>query len=228
MYTLFYMEYVYMPKSISDTSDVQYEKALAEYREKYNVDQLDSPNDIASLRTMIRNQILIEQLQARLDVIARDKAVDPMQLKKVLDSIVLLSQTNMQYERSLGIDRKTRKTDQAESVADYILKLKVLATEFLDDDNRLLKVHCEDCAIMIGRISGVYDTTYFYAVFQCPQCKKQKTVTRKERDIFFDVKDADWRRKYPMEVVQAKRNKSAPIIIEDDDVLLGLDSEEEG
>lgn len=212
-----------MAKS-KDTTDIEYEKALAEYRNKYNVDQLDSPNDLASLRTMIRNQILIEQLQSNLDALARsDEGVDPMEIKKILDSIVALSQTNMQYERSLGIDRKTRKTDQAESVADYILKLKQLAVEFLDDDNRLLKVYCEDCAIMIGRISGVYDTTYYYAVFQCPQCKKQKTVTRKEKDIFFDVKDADWRRKYPIEIVQAKRNRSAPVIVEADDILLGMD-----
>lgn len=214
--------------AVKDKNDIEYEKALAEYRNKYNVDQLDSPNDLASLRTMIRNQILIEQLQGKLDILARDESkVDPMEIKKILDSIVALSQTNMQYERSLGIDRKTRKTDQAESVADYILKLKALAVEFLEDDDRLLKIMCEDCAIMIGRISGVYDTTYFQATFQCPQCKKQKVVTRKEKDIFFDVKDADWRRKYPVEIVQAKNNKRAPVILEDDDVILGLDIEEQ-
>lgn len=208
-------------------SDIRFNEALSQYKEKYNVDQLDSPNDIASLQTMIRNQLLIEQLQSILDKTALNKDIDPMEIKKILDSIVALSQTNMQYERSLGIDRKTRKTDQAQNVADYILNLKALAVEFLDDDERLLKVNCDDCAIMIGRISGVYDTTYYHAVFQCPQCKKQKTVTRKERDIFFDVKDADWRRKYPVEVIQPKRNKSAPIILADDDIVLGSDEEVE-
>lgn len=226
MYTSFlYGRNKGMPKP-QDANEIKFEKTLAEYKDKYNVDQLDSPNDVASLRTMIRNQILIEQLQSRLDDISRDDKVDPMEIKKILDSIVALSQTNMQYERSLGIDRKTRKTDQADSVADYILKLKSLAVEFLDDDDRLLKVNCDDCAIMIGRISGVYDTTYFYAVFQCPQCKKHKTVTRKERDIFFDVKDANWRRKYPIEIVQPKRNKTAPVILAEDDIVLGIDTEE--
>jgi len=206
------------PKIIRDN---RFEETLTQYRNKYNVDQLDSPNDIASLQTMIRNQILIEQLQERLDDIALDTKVDPMEIKKVLDSIVALSQTNLQYEKSLGIDRRTRKTDQADSIADHILRLKQLAYEFLENDDRLLKVTCADCSIMVGRVSGVYDTTYYYCIFQCPQCKKHIIVTRKEKDIFFDVKDADWRRKYPMEVIQAKKNKSAPIIHEIDDIVLG-------
>lgn len=209
------------------TTDARFQEALLEYKQKYNVDQLDSPNDMASLTTMIRNQLLISQLQTVLDEITLADTVDPMEIKKVLDSIVALSQTNMQYERSLGIDRRTRKTDQAESVADYIVKLKTLAREFLDQDERLLKVYCNECSIMIGRVSGVYDTTHYFALFQCPQCKKQITVTRKERDIFFDVKDADWRRKHPIQIVQAKRNAAAPIIDVTDEVVIGGDSEYE-
>ena len=74
---------------------------------------------------------------------------------------------------------------------------------------------------MVGRISGVYDTTEYNAAFQCPQCKKYTTVTRKERDIFFDVKNADWRRKYPIEVVQPKRVRNAPSIDVADDFVIG-------
>jgi len=210
----------------------EFDAIYAEYKDKYDVDSLTNPNDKANLATMIRNQLLINQLQDRLDTISSPEAeTDPNEIKKILDSIVALSQTNVAYEKTLGIDRKTRKQQQEGSIVDTVLRLKAMAREFVDDDRRLLKVMCKKCKIMVGRISGVYDTTEYNAAFQCPQCKKYSTVSRKERDIFYDVKDADWRRKYPMEVIQPKSNaKNAPIIdiaadmtIGDDDYDLGIE-----
>lgn len=195
-----------------------FDRIMQIYREKYDVDSLQNPNDLANLETMIRNQLLITKLQDRLDTIAMGDEVDPSEIKKVLDSIVALSQTNMQYEKTLGIDRKTRKADQAESFPDYLVNIKKLAREFIDQ--RLIKVMCKKCEIMVGRISGVYDTTEYSAAFQCPQCKKHITVTRKERDVFYDVKNPDWRRKYPMEIIHSKRIKGAPHVDVADDVLL--------
>lgn len=198
-----------------------FNEILAQYREKYDVDSLENPNDLANLETMIRNQLLITQLQDRLDQLAGATVLEPMEIKKILDSIVALSQTNVQYERTLGIDRKTRKQQQAESVVDYIVGLKKLGREFIDNDRRLTKVMCKTCNIMVGRISGVYDTTEYGAAFQCPQCKKHITITRKERDIFFDVRNPDWRRKYPMEIIQPKRARNAPEIGGDDEITIG-------
>lgn len=196
-------------------------EVMSQYKEKYDVESLENPNDYANLETMIRNQLLIEQLQDRLDDLITVERIDPIEVKRILDSIVALSQTNVQYERTLGIDRKTRKQQQSESVVDYIAKLKQMAREFIDNDRRLTKVMCKTCNIMVGRISGVYETTEYQAGFQCPQCKKFITVTRKERDIFFDVKNPDWRRGFSMEVVQPKRNKHAPEIGGDDDIMIG-------
>lgn len=199
----------------------EFNDILTQYKEKYDVESLENPNDLANLETMIRNQLLIVQLQDRLDKLITASKLDPIEVKKILDSIVALSQTNVQYERTLGIDRKTRKQQQAESVVDYIIKLKQLAREFIDNDRRLTKVICKTCNIMVGRISGVYETTEYGASFQCPQCKKHITIARKERDIFFDVKNPDWRRKYPMEIIQPKRNKNAPEIMGDDELTIG-------
>jgi hypothetical protein len=203
--------------------DKEFDRIMAEYREKYDVDSLQNPNDKANLETMIRNQLLIEKLQDRLDGIADNTDVDPMEVKKILDSITALSQTNMQYERTLGIDRKTRKTEQAESFPDYLKAIKTHGREFIDQ--RLTRVFCKSCNIMIGRISGVYDTTEFNAAFQCPQCKKFTTMVRKERDIFYDVKNPDWRRKFPMEVIQPKRAKNMPEIDLVDDVVIEDDAD---
>jgi len=187
----------------------RFDRILEEYKSKYNVESLDSPNDIANLHTMIRNQIIIEKLQQQMNDLTNLDEIDPVALKKVLDSLVALSESNVVYERTLGIDRKSRKQESAESTADYIANLKARAKEWLDNEERLTKVYCKQCNIMVGRISGVYDTTHYSASFQCPQCKKQIVITRKERDVFFDVKDAEWRKKYPIEVEQARR-VSAP------------------
>lgn len=204
-------------------SDKEYNRILKEYGEKYDVENLSSPNDHANLSNIIRNQLLMEKLQDRLDTIVTDTKIDPNETKKILDSITALAETNMGLEKTLGIDRKTRKQQQQESFPDYLAGIKKLAREFLNSDERLTRVYCKTCQIMVGRISGVYDTTEYNAAFQCPQCKKFNTITRKERDIFYDVKNADWRRKYPIEVVQPKRIKNAPNIDVMDDIIIGAD-----
>lgn len=215
-----------MPVKKVVDSEKEFNRILKEYSERYDIEGLSSPNDVANLNNMIRNQILIQRLQSRLDDILMGDKVDSVETKKILDSIVSLSETNIQLERQLGIDRKTRKQQQQESFPDYLAGIKKLAREFLNSDDILLRVFCKSCKIMVGRISGVYDATEYNAAFQCPQCKKYTTVTRKERDVFFDIKNADWRRNYPVEVVQPKRLKNAPNIDIADDMVIGAGEEE--
>ena len=213
------------------TTQKKFKEILEDYRAKYNVDALDSPNDVANLNSMIRNQILIEQLQAQLDILVTntngEKYLDPTHVKKMLDSIVALSETNIALERTLGIDRKTRKQEASESVADYLTTLRIRAKEWLDNEDRLRRVMCKSCNIMIGRISGVYDTTAYEAGFQCPQCSKYTVIRRKERDVFFDIKDADWRRKYPIEIEHPKRVKSPTLAHIEDDITIGAEYPED-
>jgi hypothetical protein len=173
---------------------------------------------------MIRNQILINKLQDELET---QTAEDSTTLKKILDSIVALAEINMNLERTLGIDRKTRKKEASESVADYIQELVLRAKEFSDDPRRLTRVTCQDCKIVVGRISGVYDSTAYSAAFQCPQCMKFITIDRKERDIFYGVKDADWRRKFPIEIVQSKRSKTSSIEQVPNELIIGLEDEDD-
>jgi hypothetical protein len=202
-------------------NELKFDRVLAEYRQKYNVDSLDSPNDIANLHTMIRNQIIIEKLQLQMNDLTDQDTIDPVAVKKILDSLVALSESNVVYERTLGIDRKSRKQESAESTADYIAGLKARAKEWLDNEERLTKVHCKPCGIMVGRISGVYETTAYEGSFQCPQCKKNIIIKRQERDVFYDVKDANWRRKYPIEIEQAKRTSAPTFDDIEDEMTIG-------
>lgn len=204
----------------------EFNRLYAEYAKKYDLVGLDNPNDISNLRTMIYNQLMIDQLQENMQKSIQDgEDLSPDMLKKSLDSITTLSQQNLRLESQLGIDRKTRKDGQADDFATYLTQLKQTAKEFMD--KRITKVFCKSCNIMVGRISGVYDTTAFEAAFQCPQCKKQAVVKRKERDIFFDQKAPDWRRKYPMEVIQPKRinDKALSVFDDEDDDDLHLSNE---
>lgn len=195
-----------------------FEEILEEYRSSYDIDSLATPNDRANLDTIIMNTLAVRRLQAQLLDLALENVVDnAADIKKINDSIRDLTNVNLTIERQLSIDRKTRRSESEQSVVEYINWLKATAKEFLDDNNRLLKVYCKKCNIMVGRISGVYDTTEFIAEFQCPQCNKMIKVHRKQKDVFFDIKDADWRRKFPMEIIQPTKMKDAPDLAMEDD-----------
>lgn len=197
------------------------EQILEEYRQAYDIDNLATPNDKANLDTMIMNTLAIRLLQQQLLELTIDSVVNnAVDIKKINDSIRDLTNVNLTIERQLSIDRKTRKSENEQSVVEYINFLKETAREFLDDSSRLLKVYCKKCNIMVGRVSGVYETTEYTCYFQCPQCRKNVEVRRKEKDIFFDVKDPDWRRKYPVEIIQPRTVDDGPDIpleeVEDD------------
>jgi hypothetical protein len=188
-----------------------FDAILAEYRESYDIDSIATPNDRANLDTIIMNTLAVRRLQAQLlDLAIDDVVANATDIKKINDSIRDLTNINLTIERQLSIDRKTRKTESEQSVVEYINWLKSAAKDFLDDSNRLLKVYCKKCNIMVGRISGVYDTTEYTVEFQCPQCNKFVKVTRKQKDIFFDIRDAEWRRKYPMQIIQPAQSADAP------------------
>lgn len=197
-------------------------RLLEEYREKYNLDEIN-PNDLASLRTMITNQLVIDKSQEQLrTMLDSGEDFNPAAIKRIQDTVNTLITANIKIESSLGIDRKSRRTDGDMSPVEYIIKLKQTAREFLNNDQRILKVYCKRCKIMVGRVSGVYDTTEYHASFQCPQCRKHITVSRKERDVFFDVRDAAWRRKYPIVVEQPQDTETlAPEINADPDLIIG-------
>lgn len=208
-----------------ETFESLFRKKLQEYAQRYDVEALDSPNDEANLHTMIRNQIIVDRMQQQMSELASADAVDNAgDIKKINDAMRDLIDRNLALERALGIDRVTRKKENQQSVADYISTLKVNAGEYLE--SQFIRVFCPNCKILVGRVAPVHEHTSFDIAFQCSQCKKQIVVTRKERDVFFDVKDSDWRRKHPVEIIQPKKRRGGvdTSSVEND---LVLDEEEE-
>lgn len=210
-----------MAVSKKEDYKTKYTRIFRLYAEKYDIESLSSPNDKANLDLLIGNTIAIEQLQQRFSDKIDNEDIIPSELAKYNETISNLATINIKLENQLAIDRKSRKKEQEDNPAQFLAKLRVAARDFLNDPDRLVKLYCKHCNIMIGRVSGVYDTTEYECRFLCPQCNKFTKVNRKGRDIFFDLKagDRDWRRKYPIEVEHPKSDRTDLSAIEDDIII---------
>jgi hypothetical protein len=209
-----------------ETFESLFRKKLQDYAQRYDVESLDSPNDEANLHTMIRNQIIVDKMQTQMSELASADAVDnAADIKKINDAMRDLIDRNLALERALAIDRASRKKENQQSVADYIASLKANAGDYLE--TQFIRVFCPNCKILVARFAPVHEHTQFDIAVQCSQCKRQITANRKERDVFFDVKDSDWRRKYPVEIIHPKKRRGgADTSSVEDDLVLG--DEEDG
>jgi phage FluMu protein Com len=199
-----------------------FESIYAQYAARYDLEELDSPNDLANLTVLINNQLLVEQLQAHAKTMAdADIVTNAVPIQKISDNVATIVERNLQLERALALDRKTRKAEKTASVADFIKGLKINGREFMDQ--RLQKIYCPSCNIMVMRIGNVYKHVPFVLKVKCPQCFHAITIKQDEQHPMFDIARSDraWRDKYPIEIEQPsrkQRNLSAPedLIIEGD------------
>lgn len=196
----------------------RFQEILEEYSLKYDLETLNSPNDRANLEMLINNQVLVERLQGELLKLTEESSIDNIDsIKNVSNAMRDIIERNLQIERALALDRKTRKSENSDSVAAYITNLKIVAQNFLE--KRLIKLYCPDCKILLARFAPVMEHTAFHFESQCSQCGKRVTATRKaaSEGVLFDIKDYKWRKQYIYEVVQPESMKDTP----------DLDSEEE-
>lgn len=203
----------------------RFDEILKDYSDKYDLATLSSPNDRANLEMLINNQIIVESVQKKLQELTDDDPVDNIEMiQRLSSSLKDIIERNLQLERALALDRKTRNQNNSESIAEYLVNLKQTAQDFLE--RRLVKLYCPECKILLSRFSIVHDHSYFELKVNCNQCNKIVTANREEKDIFFDIKDAAWRRKHRYSVKKAKTSDNASSDIEDD-LVLGDDQEEE-
>jgi hypothetical protein len=202
----------------------RFQEILDSYSDKYDLATLSSPNDRANLEMLINNQVIVESIQAKLQELTEDDPVENIDIiQRLGSSLKDIIERNLQLERALALDRKTRNTNTSESVAEYLVNLKQVALDFLE--KRLLRVYCPDCKIMVARLSIVQEHSPFSLRVKCSQCEKDVIIEREEKDIFFDVADSAWRRKYQYKVQKAKKTESSIEEVEDD--LLLVDPEED-
>lgn len=203
----------------------RFDEILKDYSDKYDLATLSSPNDKANLEMLINNQIIVESVQAKLQELTQDDPVDNIDMiQRLSSSLKDIIERNLQLERALALDRKTRNQNSSESVAEYIVSLKQTAQEFLE--KRLVRLYCPNCKILLARFSVMHDHSAFTLKVNCNQCNKYVTAEREEKDIFFDIKDSGWRKKHRYSVKGSKTSGSDTSDIEDD-VVLGDEGEED-
>ena len=199
----------------------RFQEILADYSSKYDLETLNSPNDRANLEMLINNQVIIERFQAELLFMTENGAVENIEgIQKIGNAMRDLIERNLQIERALALDRKTRKSENSDSVASYITNLKVTAQNFLE--KRLTKVYCPDCKVLVARFAPVMDHRAFHFETQCSQCGKRITMTRKAESegVFFDIKDYKWRKQYLYEVVQPSKDTDQPEVESEEEMFI--------
>jgi hypothetical protein len=168
----------------------RFQEILADYSARYDLETLNSPNDRANLDVLINNQVIVERFQAELLSMTEDGALDNIEsIQKIGNAMRDMIERNLQIERALALDRKTRKSEASDSIGSYITNLKLTAQNFLE--KRLIKIYCPDCKVLVARFSPVMEHTAFHFETQCSQCNKRITATRKAESegVFFDIKD---------------------------------------
>jgi hypothetical protein len=201
------------------TFDEKYREKLDSYAKVFRIEDLNDANDKSTLEIMLKTEVMIDDLQRQIqDLMADDSVENVNSIKKLHDLLRDASTMILAYQKTLAIDRKTRKTEETASVADYIRALKRDAKDFMDQ--RIIRVYCPDCKVLVNRIYPVHEHTAFAMSTECSQCHKLIRARREARDVLFDVKDRKWRTKYDPEVVQPKKFTRVSLEDADDELIL--------
>lgn len=201
------------------TFEEKFQAKLDNYAKAFRIEDLNDANDKSTLEIMLKTEIMIDDLQQQIqDLMDENPVENANSVKKLHDLLRDAGTMILAYQKNLAIDRKTRKTEETASVADYIRALKRDAKDFMEQ--RVIKVYCPNCKVMVGRIFPVHDHTAFMCSFQCSQCNKPIRARREDKDVLFDVKDSSWRRKYKPEVIQPKQFTRMEAGEQPDDLIL--------
>lgn len=206
------------------TFDEKLQTKLESYAKAFRIDDLNNANDKSNLDMMLKTEIMVDDIQEKIRDLMTDDVVDNVAaIKKLSDLLKDARDTVLAIQRTLAIDRKTRKTEETASVADYIRAIKRDSKDFMEQ--RIIRVYCPDCKIMVGRIFPVHEHTAFSCSFQCSQCSKLVRARRDDKDVLFDIKDAAWRRKHKAEIVQPKQFSAIAPGDNEDDLIINADPE---
>jgi hypothetical protein len=207
----------------------RFDEILADFGDKYDLSAISSPNDKANLNAFINIQVAVERLQQELQALidSGNLVTSLKEVSQINSAIGDMLERSMQLERALALDRKSRTGDKAESTAEYIAELKIIARDFLR--KQFITIDCPDCKIQLARIAPTLEHVGFQFVIQCSQCGKNVELIRRERDIFYDfaANDRSWRRKFKYEVI-AQKKKDSPVFSENAELIIGDDEVEDG
>lgn len=195
-----------------------------QYSRDYDIDSLNTSNDRALLETLIRAEIVLEELQNRMYSLVSegDLVENAQEIKKLSDLTRDMVLQNMKIQETLNIDRRNRRTAE-DTPMQYILKLKKAAREFLD--RRLVKLYCPTCDVLVFRFYPVHDHTAYKISAQCSQCGQMVEVGRERRDALFDIPDRHWREERA-EIAPAE--KTPNVVVQEEEEVFYAGGETDG
>jgi len=121
---------------------------IEKYLQEYELDELNQANDMAALTQMCQIEINIEQIQKALASI-KDPLLDSKKIRELQSASRDANQNWVTLQQELGINRKKRQSDSAESPLAYIERLQEQGKKFLD--SRLKKFVCSKCGQVLGK-----------------------------------------------------------------------------
>lgn len=118
------------------------------YLREYELDDLNEANDMSALIQMCRLELNMEQIQSALEQIT-DPVANATKVRDLHSALKAASQSWLNIQTELGINRKKRQADEDESPVSYIQRIQDQAKKFLD--NRLQKITCPKCGQLLGK-----------------------------------------------------------------------------
>lgn len=206
------------------TFQEKYKEKIESYQKVFNLDDLNDANDKSNLEIMIKTEIMIDDIQEKIATLMEDEDINRISdVKKLHDLLRDATNTITTLQKTLNIDRKTRKSEETTSVADYLRTLRRIAAPFMAE--RIIQTWCPDCNVLVSRIYPVHEHTAFTISVQCSQCKKMIRARREEKDVLFDVKDHNWRRAHRAEIKAPSVRKAQENEDDEDELYLGANAE---
>jgi len=138
-------------KSSKDEYDVIFKSKIADLQKEYAVD-MNNSNDVESLKTLVRQQIQLEQIQDDIDNIQRkDSRVpdDYSNLKKLGDFQRLTNLSIKEIQTELGISRKQRKEKAVDDIPKWIDNILERSKDFME--KKTTTIYCPKCKIELFR-----------------------------------------------------------------------------
>jgi len=171
-------------KPKGDNHDKVFRDKMKILQEEYAVDMNDS-NDVESIKTLVRQQIQLEQIQTDIDNIQRKstRSIDDYNnLKKLGDfqRLTYISVKELQHE--LGISRKQRKEKATDDIPKWIDGILDKSKNFMEKKTTVIK--CPRCNIELfrywmnfkdtkGAITRQTLTNEIQLSLQCWKCEEQ-------------------------------------------------------
>lgn len=124
------------------------QEKLDQYLKEYDLDDMNTTNDMAALRQMCQLEVNMENLLKSISEIKKPSD-SPQEYKALTTAYKDASRAWMDLQTELGINKKKRKSETDETPLSYIERLKKDAKKYMD--RRLKKVICKDCGMLIAK-----------------------------------------------------------------------------